>query len=898
MPDTEDEALVIANDILDIEILAISNGGIFISLYDTANVNYYIANTTAALPNNIWFNILMSWNMNFSAGSRIWKVLVNGALQSVTITFDVGVAFNIDYESNSGGYTVCELFPNPNVPWVSDFYMAMGQFLDFTVGGNVAKFISGGIPVDLGTGGITPTGTSPTIFLHGNHTAFDTNSGTGGSLTSTGSPIDAPFGPSNVPYPQWLYNAFIQVNAAGGGSPQTFSATLYDHETQSICPFVFISKYIATWTMVTADGLTAVYSVAIINSSTLAFTAPILIKIDLRTGQFLIVTAANAYDPSDAIYAPLTVRASDGHVFVMNGAGKLYHLDENLNLLNTITPPSPLTWAYANGSLVIGSASIMYNPAWQIGVGQDKLYVEEMYPFPVSGGSVRATAAYQVDVYDVTGNNLTYVSTVPLFTGTIVHQYLSVTINSNNSFVVDPISDIAYLLFYASNTSLRLLEFTSGGSTDVTPSNWSSYVFSGSGAAQNWIGFAIDIPNRILIFAAYTSRSGSNPALISAYQLPSLGTPIWTMALTSGTDAIFPNVITDGILRIIASGYPVVDIDSVTGAVLATYVTGDFVNPAYITPSGGGAILNPAFFSFMAIPNTVADSPFVLAMGNMQVGVEANPQLGYSFTYPVKFIPYTPTPPVGLGWLTPWTQRRRKRRIHDTNTGPIFVSTAPPAPILQKWLGLPAFQQFFDDESHALIGGQIFTDASGTRNNLATYTSASGQTHNPNPEIANARGEMEIWLPAGVDFDMTLAPADDTDPPTNPIWTVLAVAVEALVYWPQVSFPGTPTASELIYGDDVVTTATYAANFLRSRFYAKIAPTLDYTITVYMNDQAIGTIFFPAGANFASTFTYGSVRITVRDGNRFELIGQLVPDATIAGIYGTFLGTGTVSGWP
>jgi hypothetical protein len=38
--------------------------------------------------------------------------------------------------------------------------------------------------------------------------------------------------------------------------------------------------------------------------------------------------------------------------------------------------------------------------------------------------------------------------------------------------------------------------------------------------------------------------------------------------------------------------------------------------------------------------------------------------------------------------------------------------------------------------------------------------------------VLNTRGEANVWLTAGSAYKITLAPATDTDPPSNPIWTV------------------------------------------------------------------------------------------------------------------------------
>lgn len=81
-------------------------------------------------------------------------------------------------------------------------------------------------------------------------------------------------------------------------------------------------------------------------------------------------------------------------------------------------------------------------------------------------------------------------------------------------------------------------------------------------------------------------------------------------------------------------------------------------------------------------------------------------------------------------------------------------------------------QHFVDLNGKALVGGKVFTYAAGSETKVATYTDSTGTTPNTNPIILNARGEAQIWLLPNQLYKIVLAPANDTDPPTNPIWTV------------------------------------------------------------------------------------------------------------------------------
>jgi hypothetical protein len=80
-------------------------------------------------------------------------------------------------------------------------------------------------------------------------------------------------------------------------------------------------------------------------------------------------------------------------------------------------------------------------------------------------------------------------------------------------------------------------------------------------------------------------------------------------------------------------------------------------------------------------------------------------------------------------------------------------------------------QQFFDNNGRPLVQGKLFTYEAGSSTKLATYTASAGGT-NSNPVILDFRGECNLWVPPNVAYKYVLSPANDTDPPTNPIWSV------------------------------------------------------------------------------------------------------------------------------
>lgn len=114
-----------------------------------------------------------------------------------------------------------------------------------------------------------------------------------------------------------------------------------------------------------------------------------------------------------------------------------------------------------------------------------------------------------------------------------------------------------------------------------------------------------------------------------------------------------------------------------------------------------------------------------------------------------------------------------------------------------------AKQQFFDNQGRPLTGGKLFTYAAGTSTKLASYVNSAGVSTNSNPILLDYRGECNLWVPPNVSYKYVLSPANDTDPPTNPIWTVDNVVDSQLI----TLYGGVSTGSADAY------ILTFTANF-------------------------------------------------------------------------------------
>lgn len=94
----------------------------------------------------------------------------------------------------------------------------------------------------------------------------------------------------------------------------------------------------------------------------------------------------------------------------------------------------------------------------------------------------------------------------------------------------------------------------------------------------------------------------------------------------------------------------------------------------------------------------------------------------------------------------------------------------------------PLFKQkFFGNDGRPLSGGLLFSYLATTTTKTATYTDSTGGTPNANPVILNFRGEADVWIEPNKGYKFVLALASDTDPPTNPIWSLDNVRSSQLI---------------------------------------------------------------------------------------------------------------------
>jgi hypothetical protein len=205
-----------------------------------------------------------------------------------------------------------------------------------------------------------------------------------------------------------------------------------------------------------------------------------------------------------------------------------------------------------------------------------------------------------------------------------------------------------------------------------------------------------------------------------------------------------------------------------------------------------------------------------------------------------------------------------------------------PTPIFKGW----------DNNGKPLVGGKLFTYVAGTSTKIATYTDDSGVSQNTNPVILDYRGEARVWLDTELSYKFVLAPADDTDPPTRPIWTVNNISQPVVTVSQEVfdellgtSPPYSPTSTEILVGASIVNPTFFPGNV--RRYGATGGGVVDDTVAVQTAFNVVmiggGRVYIPRGRyrvnQLTATWANHGVRVegdwydTTDGGSQLEYIG-------------------------
>lgn len=139
-----------------------------------------------------WINLLVCGDI--SDGSNCFMYINN---TEIGLTKSTLSSSNIDFSSLDNiivGKRISSYYHGD----VSELWFDPSTYIDFSVESNRRKFITSiGNPVNVGSSGQNPTGSSPYIFLSGDTATWHTNKGTGGGFTENGTLTTASTSPSD-----------------------------------------------------------------------------------------------------------------------------------------------------------------------------------------------------------------------------------------------------------------------------------------------------------------------------------------------------------------------------------------------------------------------------------------------------------------------------------------------------------------------------------------------------------------------------------------------------------------------------------------------------------------------------------------------------------------------------
>lgn len=155
------------------------------------NILEYDGATT--LSTSAWQHVLFSYDLSDTGKRHVYinDVTDGGAWTTYTNATQDFTESDYAIGANTGGTSKF----NGDM---AEFWFEDGVYIDFSNSANRRLFISAaGKPVNLGTTGQTPTGSSPLIYLHNSLATWETNLGSGGGFTENGALSAAATSPSD-----------------------------------------------------------------------------------------------------------------------------------------------------------------------------------------------------------------------------------------------------------------------------------------------------------------------------------------------------------------------------------------------------------------------------------------------------------------------------------------------------------------------------------------------------------------------------------------------------------------------------------------------------------------------------------------------------------------------------
>ncbi len=175
-------------------------GGVVITRTSANKINALVANTSGSTmlsgttvntytASSIWHSLCFSCNTNFSAGNKLFNLIIDGASDVASVSDGLAadkIGNNTFYSSAVGIAIGNDGIGVKYSGSLAESYVNAASYIDFSNSANVQLFRSSlGQPVFLGYNGSIPTGSAPCIYINGASSSAGNNAGTGGNLTIT-----------------------------------------------------------------------------------------------------------------------------------------------------------------------------------------------------------------------------------------------------------------------------------------------------------------------------------------------------------------------------------------------------------------------------------------------------------------------------------------------------------------------------------------------------------------------------------------------------------------------------------------------------------------------------------------------------------------------------------------
>jgi len=159
-----------------------TNGTFHIVVENTSNQPILtVSNSLTPTIPGVWNHVCYNYDTSISE----FNMFVNDVADGVTASFPN--SGNANFVAKTDWTIIGQNGGQRFEGDISEYWLTFGENFDISNTSNRRGFISDeGFPVDLGTDGSTPTGTSPLVFLSGDFDTWATNDGTGGGLNTIG----------------------------------------------------------------------------------------------------------------------------------------------------------------------------------------------------------------------------------------------------------------------------------------------------------------------------------------------------------------------------------------------------------------------------------------------------------------------------------------------------------------------------------------------------------------------------------------------------------------------------------------------------------------------------------------------------------------------------------------